>query len=329
MGVERGYWRGWPGTVAVALVAVAALAAPAPAPAAGEPQPPTAAEVERRTQDFLDERGPRVTRRADGGIGIEPPEDGRALLAADGIAVALYGAPQLTLTAVGKRSPRGAARKLRSQAAAYAGQGAGRVSRSLNLIGTIATASPGPDGKYRTRQPNAVIRTYLRAARSVSARLTLDIQPARSPVMRELRALRRWIRLPDVDVGIDPEWNVGPRGVPGRDEGSITGQELNRASAWIERLVARKALPPKAMIVHQFREGSIRGRRRIERRAGAQVLLNFDGIGSRRAKRAGYENLASRFLFNGFSLFYDRDTDLFSPRGVLRLRPPAAYAMYQ
>ncbi len=60
------------------------------------------------------------------------------------------------------------------------------------------------------------------------------------------------------------------------------------------------------------------------------MLLNFDGIGSRRAKRAGYKSLATNAdLLDGFSLFYDRDLRLMKPRSVLRLRPAVEYAMYQ
>jgi hypothetical protein len=304
----------------------------APIAQAAGPEPPTAAEVERHTAAFLTEHGARsAVPRGGGGVGTGEgePAPGAAALFPHHLMVALYGAPQLKLTAVGKRSPRGAVRRLRKQANAYRPHSSRKVVRSINLIGVIATATAGSDGKYRTRQSDAVIRTYLRAVRSAGGRLTLDIQPGRSPVMRELRALRKWIRLPDVDVGIDPEWNVGLRGVPGRDDGSIGHRELNRASRWIDELVEGHGLPPKAMIVHQFREGSITGRKRVEQRAGAQVLLNFDGIGGRAAKRAGYERLAQPGLFDGFSLFYDRDVELMRPKGVLRLKPRVDYAMYQ
>lgn len=317
--------------VGVAFGLLLLLLLPVPGQASRPIAPPTAAEVERRTEAFLDRHGARPGLRGGGGIGADPTEPGGedGSLLGGKLAVALYGAPQLTATAVGKRPPGGAARKLRKQAAAYA-QGSERpVIRSLNLIGVIATASAGSDGKYRARQPDEVIRRYLKAARSVEARLTLDIQPGRSPLMRELKALRRWIALPDVDVGIDPEWNVGREGVPGRTGGSIAAKQLNRATAWVERLVERRGVPAKAVIVHQFRKGSIRGRSRVEQRDGANVLLNFDGIGSRGAKKAGYENLAVRHLLDGFSLFYDRDTKLMRPRGVLRLRPEVDYAMYQ
>jgi hypothetical protein len=317
------------------LAAIALLAAAEPASASG-PEPPTAAQVRERTESFLtrgDHRSSPVARAAggSGGAGEPPPAPAPpgARLLPDNLLVALYGAPQLGATAVGKRSPRGAARLLKRQARPYKRRSDRPVVRSINLIGVIATASRGPDGKYRSRQPDEIIARYLRVARSVGARLTLDIQPGRSPVLKELRALRSWIAEPDVDIGIDPEWNVGRRGVPGRTEGSITAEKLNKAARWLNRLVAAKDLPQKALIVHQFRRGSIKRRRKLRQRPGVAVTLNFDGIGSAAAKRAGYADLARKRHFDGFSLFYARDIGLMRPRSVLRLKPEVDYVMYQ
>jgi len=301
--------------------------------AAAAERPPSARQFQQRTAEFLATQrlAGSPAPRGRGGIGVDTPDPAvDAPLLGDDLAVALYGAPQLRATAIGKRSPAGAARKLRRQARAYATVSGRPAALSLDLIGVVATASAGSDRSYSARQDPDVIRTYLKAARSVGARLTLDIQPGRSRLIGELRALREWIALPDVDVGVDPEWNVGRKGVPGRDEGTIGYRQLNRASRWLERLAEAEDVPAKALIVHQFRAGSISGRRRIKQRDRATVLLNFDGIGSRRAKKAGYKNLAiNADLLDGFSLFYDRDLKLMKPRSVLRLRPEVDYAMYQ
>jgi len=59
------------------------------------------------------------------------------------------------------------------------------------------------------------------------------------------------------------------------------------------------------------------------------TTLNYDGIGSRAAKKAGYRSLSSKRLFNGFSLFYKLDSNLMKPGGVLKLDPKPDYVMYQ
>ena len=63
------------------------------------------------------------------------------------------------------------------------------VLPALELIAVIANADPGEDGMYRTRQPDAVIGRYLRAARRAKALLLLDIQPGRSDFFTEATRL--------------------------------------------------------------------------------------------------------------------------------------------
>jgi hypothetical protein len=307
------------------------------ADAARASSPPSAEQVERRTERFLERLGPQAVSpqalRGSGGLGsAEQGGEGSPGPAAPfprRRMVSIYGAPQLNATALGKRKPRAAGRKVVKQARPYARRGDRRVIRSFDLIGTIATASRGADGKYRSRQPDVVIASYLREIRRRNGRLVIDIQPGRSSVLAEMKALRKWIREPDVDVGIDPEWNVGRSGIPGRPEGSIKARELNSAAAWLDRLIVRRDLPPKAMIVHQFHERSVRGRERLRHGERVAMTLNFDGIGSPAAKQAGYRSLARKGIFNGFSLFYARDSKLMGPQAVLRLRPAADYVMYQ
>lgn len=313
-----------------------ALMAPATSPAStSRPEPPTTRDFERRTDRFLDRpsetSSPPHADRGSGGTGTGGGGGaGGKELFPDNRVVSLYGAPQLTSTALGERTPRQAARKAKRQAKPYRRLGDRPVIEAFDLIAVVATSDKGRDGKYRTRQPDALIAQYLRRARRIDGRLILDIQPGRSTVMRELRALREWVRQPEVDIAIDPEWNVGRRGVPGRTEGSIGAKELNRVSARLAEIVADHDLPPKALIVHQFRKGSVRGGRKLKQRPGVATTLNFDGIGSAKAKRSGYKALSRPGIFNGFSLFYDLDRKpVMSPRKVLRLKPPADYVMYQ
>jgi hypothetical protein len=243
--------------------------------------------------------------------------------------LALYGAPQLGATALGKRSPRSAARLLARQVRPYERRGDRDVVPSFDLIGTVATSTPGDDGLYRTRQPDELIAKYLKRVRAAGGRLMIDIQPGRSPIKREIRALEPWIGEPDVDVAIDPEWNVGPRGVPGRTAGSVTARELNAASRRIQRIVAANSLPPKVLVVHQFATRSIRKRGSVRQRRDVQVTFNFDGIGKPAPKIAGYENLGTRGTFDGFSVFYDLDRPVMRPGNVLRLDPGPDFLLYQ
>lgn len=59
------------------------------------------------------------------------------------------------------------------------------------------------------------------------------------------------------------------------------------------------------------------------------MTLNFDGIGSRPAKEAGYDRLTREDQFAGFSLFYRLDKGLMTPNQVVGLEPSPDYVLYQ
>ncbi len=315
--------------LAAALLA-ALLALPATAAASARPEPPSAASFERSTRELLSsgDLGSAPAARSGGiGAGSDPRVAGglfprKRLLT-------LYGAPQLTGTILGKLSPRAAARKAVRQARPYARIGNRRVIPGFDLIAVVANSTAGPDGKYRTRQPGKLIRSYLKAARSIGGRLVLDIQPGRARAGDEVEALAKWIDEPDVDVSIDPEWDVGPHGVPGRSRGRIKAKEINAISKRLQRIIDEGELPPKALVIHQFHDGSVRRRGDIVQRRDVDVTLNFDGIGSPAAKEAGYRELSRRALFNGFSIFYSLDTKVMSPRSVLGLSPEVNFLLFQ
>lgn len=325
--------------LALCPLAFALLAAPASSAAAGDstvrPEPPTSAQVEWGTERFLntlDESGrprARASSRARGTGGAGRGGGGsRKSLFPDRRLIAFYGAPQMSATILGRKSVGAAKKKLRRQARSYRGKGL-PVIEGMNLVAVIATSDRGSDGKYRTRQSNRVIEKYHDAARQLGGRLILDIQPGRSSFMNEVRALDEWLERPDVDIAVDPEWNVGKRGRPGRTRGSVTAKALNKLSAYMSRVVERANLPPKTLVVHQFHRGSVKKRGQVRQRDDVAVTLNFDGIGGRAAKVAGYKRLTRDSLFAGFSLFYRLDNGLMKPGRVARLDPTPNYVLYQ
>ena len=295
--------------------------------AASATTPPGRGELRRATDRFLATHAPDAAHAR--GNGGQMVGGGGEVALPDSRVVAFYGAPQMGRTILGLRSPTGAARALAQQAAPYAQLGDRPVVGEFDLVSVFATAGGGPDGQYRSRQSDEVIEIYLERARAMGARLMLDIEPGRSTFAAEVRHLRSWIAQPDVDISLDPEWNVGPRGVPGRATGKVGHREINGVIRSLAKTVNADGLPPKLLVVHQFSHGMIRGRSKIKPRPGVQTVLNFDGIGSPRPKASGYESLASDSLFNGFSLFYLRDTPLMRPGTVLGLDPEPDFLLYQ
>src|SRR4051812_11117844 len=259
----------------------------------------------------------------------ELPRGGRVIFRGPRV-VAFYGAPQdPELGQLGIGSPASAARKLERQARPYGG----RVLPAFELISTVASGAPGVGGRYSYRQPRRVIDRYLHAARAAKALLILDLQPGHVDFMRDVRALRPYLEQPDVSVALDPEWKVPEGQIPGKVIGSTDASEVNQVAAYMSAIVREKRLPQKLLVVHQFTEDMIARKELLRQPPGVALTLNVDGFGDRANKVSKYREFthdpAERRFHKGFKLFYREDTNLMSPRQVLRLRPRPSLVVYE
>jgi hypothetical protein len=261
---------------------------------------------------------------------LQLPGGGRRLLP-DRRIVAFYGAPQAAeLGELGIGTPASAARRLRRQARPYQRK-TRPVLPAMELLAVVAAAHPGEGGRYNTRQEPRVINRYLRAARRAKALLILDIQPGRSDFFTETVRLRKWLREPDVSLALDPEWRMGPGQIPGQVIGSVEAREVNATSAWLAQLVKKRNLPEKLFLIHQFTNDMVDDTQ-LRERPGLSMVLNADGFGGQAIKKAKYHAFTRSprpFFHEGFKLFYREDTDLMTPRQVLRLRPPPDVVIYE
>ena len=276
-------------------------------------------------------------RRSDPGEGAPrapaPPQlpGGGRRLFPDKRIVAFYGAPQDdALGTLGIGTPAQAGRRLLKAARPYERK-TRPVLPAMELLATIANRDPGEDGLYMTRQPASTINRYLRAARRIHALLILDIQPGRADFLTETRRLARWLREPDVALALDPEWHVAEGQVPGQVIGSVDARVVDTVSRELSGIVERGRLPEKLLLVHQFTEGMIANKDRLQRRPGVALTINVDGFGDRPNKVSKYEMFTrERVRFNdGFKLFFEEDTNVMSPASVLALRPPPDVVVYE
>ncbi len=259
----------------------------------------------------------------------ELPRGGRTIFPRYRV-VAFYGAPQdAGLGALGIGSPDRAAERLVAQGRRYARPGR-PVLEAMELIVTVANRDPATDGLYRSRQSDAVVRRYLRAARRHKMLLVLDIQPGHADFLDEARHLRRCLREPDVGIALDPEWHT-PGVVPGTAIGSVDAAKVNAVADYVAGIVRRHRLPQKLFIVHQFTADMIQGKDGVKRPRGLAMTMNVDGFGTRPDKVSKYRQFThdgTRY-YNGYKLFYREDTGLMKPRQVLRLRPPPDLVVYE
>jgi hypothetical protein len=259
----------------------------------------------------------------------ELPRGGRTILPNFRV-VAYYGAPQdRQLGALGIGTPAHAAQRLARQAKPY-GRRTRPVLPAMELIAVVAAGHPGEGGRYNLRQPDSVIRRYLKAARKAKALLVLDIQPGRSDFFTETRRLRKWLKQPDVGLALDPEWRMGPGEVPGKVIGKVGAREVNATTAWLAQLVQRGNLPQKLLLVHQFTDNMV-PEKQLKRPRGLAFVLNVDGFGSQVVKVAKYHNFVSQApgFRRGFKLFYEEDANTMTPKQVMRLSPRPAVVVYE
>jgi hypothetical protein len=121
--------------------------------------------------------------------------------------------------------------------------------------------------------------------------------------------------------------------IPGKVIGSTDATAVNQVSAYLAAIVKARKLPQKLLVVHQFTENMVMRKELLQQPPGVALTLNVDGFGNQPDKIAKYREFtrqpAVRRLQSGFKLFFHEDTNLMSPRQVLRLRPRPSLVVYE
>lgn len=246
--------------------------------------------------------------------------------------VTWYGNPRSTKMGIlGERSPDGRAAGLRAQAAAFAGLTTKTVMPAYELVTIVAQCEPGRDGQWRRREGDEFIRGLLAEARANGFKLVLDVQPGRANVADEVNALRPYLAEPDVYLALDPEFAMTDCELPGREIGQMSAADINAALTILESEIEKGSLPPKALIVHQFRLDMLPDKRAVRASSTVDVVLDMDGFGSQALKHASYRAIMRQwqFPFAGIKLFYRQDTNVFSPAQVMSMTPRPSVVIYQ
>jgi hypothetical protein len=259
------------------------------------------------------------------------PDRREGSLLRDHLLITWYGNPRSSRMGIlGEQSGAARAAALRRQARAYEMVTAKPVIMAYQLVAVVAQCTSGADGLWRRRETRDVIGGLLSEARANGFRLILDIQPGRSTVADEMRALDPFLGEPDVDLALDPEFANSSCEIPGRQIGQLPAADVNAALGRLEAIINEKGLPPKILIVHQFRLDMLPDKAHIRRSAVVDVVLNMDGFGSQALKRASYQAVMRQPLaFAGIKLFFQQDSGLFTPEQVMALRPVPALVVYQ
>ncbi|WP_347156910.1 hypothetical protein [Pontibacter chitinilyticus] len=209
------------------------------------------------------------------------------------------------------------------------------VQPALHAIVLTAQGQPGKGGTYSLRMSNKMIDDVLAMAAKRDAIVFLDLQVGRSTLQAELPRLTEYLKLPQVHLGIDPEFSMKEGGVPGRKIGTYDAADINYASQFLANLVKENNIPPKLLIVHRFTQHMITNYQNIKLRPEVEIVMHMDGWGHHTLKRDTYRRYIQKepVQFTGFKLFYKNDLKksprLMTPEEILALTPTPLYIQYQ
>ncbi len=276
--------------------------------------------------------------------------------------VSYYGNPlSATMGVLGQGTPQQMLGRLAAQEQAFQQAAPTRpVIGALELVAVVAQRSPGPNGYYTSQMPYSLIQSELDLARSHHLLLILDVQIGHATVQTELEYLAPFLRQPDVELALDPEFAMLPGDIPGVEFGSMPTPPINWALQYLQSLTVRYHLPQKILILHQFIESMVPDWQQIQEQPNVVLVRDLDGFGGWPLKSSEYERfihqeeipyvipiqqpfgihgllngfyatrLESHFVVaGGIKLFYTQDHPVATPAMVLGLDPPPLVIIYQ
>ncbi|NEW79561.1 MAG: hypothetical protein GZ086_09080 [Gelidibacter sp.] len=210
-----------------------------------------------------------------------------------------------------------------------------KVIPALHYIAITAQTLPGKAKLHRLRMPFKQIDTVIKWAKSIDALVFLDIQVGHSNVKDEVTSLETYLKLPNVHLGIDPEFSLKNGHIPGTKIGTFDADDINDAINILANLVKKNNLPPKVLVVHRFTQGMVTNYKNIKIVPEVQVVMDMDGFGDKILKRSTYLRYIYRepVQFTGFKLFYKNDNknnwEMYKPEELLKFTPKPIYIQYQ
>ena len=137
---------------------------------------------------------------------------------------------------------------------------------AIHYVAVVAQAGAGKEGKYILRMPDDQIEHALNLASRINGIVFLDVQVGLSTLQHELPQLEKYLKMPMVHLGIDPEFSMKNGESPGTVIGTFDADDINYAAEYLARLVRENHLPPKILVVHRFTHDMVTNYEKIQRR---------------------------------------------------------------
>lgn len=211
------------------------------------------------------------------------------------------------------------------------------VIPAIHYIAIVAQAAAGRDGKYRAVMPDDQVDHALALAEKIDGIVFVDLQVGLSDVQTEVPKFETYLSMPQVHLGLDPEFAMQTSGVkPGRVIGTLDATDINFTINYLSDIVKKNNLPPKVLMIHRFTRDMVTNYKQIKPTPQVQVVMDMDGWGSPQRKKNTYQHVvvAEPVQFAGFKLFYKNDLKedpprMLTPKEVLELTPAPVYIQYQ
>ena len=206
---------------------------------------------------------------------------------------------------------------------------------ALHYIAVTAQGAPGKNNMHRLRMPFKQIDTIISWAKPINALVFLDIQVGHSTVKSEVSELEKYLAMPNVHLGIDPEFSMKGGERPGSKIGHFTAADINDAIDIVANIVRKNKLTPKVLVIHRFTQGMVKNYKEIKTVPEVQIVMDMDGFGSKVLKKDSYKAYIYRepVQFTGFKLFYKNDNKndwkMYSPEELVKFTPKPIYIQYQ
>jgi len=211
-----------------------------------------------------------------------------------------------------------------------------KVIPALHYIAVTAQQYAGKGNTYRLRMPFHQIDSVLNMAKQINALVFLDIQVGLSTLKQEVPELEKYLSMPNVHFGIDPEFSMKGGQAPGKAVGVFDAGDINYVSEYLASLVKKFNLPPKIFVIHRFTQAMVKNYQDIKLRPEVQIVMHMDGWGHQARKFNTYKQFIYKepVQFAGFKIFYKNDlkeanSHILQPEELLRLKPQPVYIQYQ
>jgi hypothetical protein len=266
--------------------------------------------------------------------GTQLPGGGQ-LLFPQRMLVALYGIPGSgALGVLGEQDLPSSIQRAQQTAEPYRSLVGTTVVPAFEIIATVASEFPGPDGNYSAEGDVAELRPWVEAAGAAGLYVVLDLQPGRTDFLTQAKEYQSLLELPYVGLALDPEWRLAPGQVHLTQIGQVGIDEINTVVTWLADLTREKALPQKLLLLHQFQVRMIIDRERLDTsRDELAIMVHADGQGGQAAKQDTWRVLhqdAPAPLWWGWKNFVDEDSPMLTPEQTIeQVLPTPQLVTYQ